>query len=667
MKRKILLVDDEVNILRALERLLRRHGFDVFCASDTSEALKIQHEQHCPVVISDFRMPHANGAELLQQIKQQHPHTVGMILSAYADFSSVVATLNSGVAFKFLQKPWLEVSLLEDIEQAFLQYEQQKNAQLRTSLLIGSKDALIEFDRSGVVKRFNASAQHLLQLSAVELSQAVLSSLFRDLSVPALVAFLQKQQLSLAVETYQGTQLELIHQFSDSGHLLLRLEASTASAAAGQTLATAAELLDREQLIHATDLALSSQQGPLALVYLDIKNFNDIHHAIDFAGADQLVSALAETLIGQLSRHGQVAYLFADQFVLLLSAFGHEANLLSLVQNALSRFEQPIAINNIALHVSFNIGYSMAPDDSNDAKTMLEQARLAARSHTGLSGTFMMRFDQSYVAARQRHYAISNALFEAISQQSFQLCFQPKVRLADGEIRSAEVLLRWHDAKLGTISPAVFIPIAERDGQINAIGFWVLKQSLQQLQQWQQQGLELPQLAVNVSAVQLKDPHFVPQLTLLLQQMPSVAHLLELELTETTAVQQLEDCAKLLMDLRAAGLKIAIDDFGSGYSSLAYLNRLPVDVVKLDRSLIVDLDHSLPAQSMVRHIIRMTQELNIQVVAEGVESEIQLELLHQMHCDYVQGFVFSKPLQAPELQQLLQQQPFRHIAAGGHR
>ncbi len=147
----------------------------------------------------------------------------------------------------------MESSLLDDIEQAFLHYEQQKNALLRTSLLIGSKDALLEFDRSGVVKRFNAKAQQLLQLSAVELSQAVLSSLFRDLSVPALVAFLQKQQLSLAVETYQGQALELIHQFSDNGHLLLRLEAGTASAAAGQTLTTAVELLNRQQMIDATD------------------------------------------------------------------------------------------------------------------------------------------------------------------------------------------------------------------------------------------------------------------------------------------------------------------------------------------------------------------------------------------------------------------------------
>lgn len=666
MKRKILLVDDEVNILRALERLLRRHGFEVLTASQPTEALQIQQTHRCPVVISDFRMPQVNGAELLQQIKQQYPPTIGMILSAYADFNSVVATLNSGVAFKFLQKPWLEDSLLADIEQAFSQYEQQKNNQLRTSLLIGSKDALIEFDRSGVVKRFNASAQQLLKLSAVELSQSVLSSLFRELSVPALIAFLQKQQLSLAVETYQGIQLELIHQFSDSGYLLLRLEPCTPSVAAGQTLATAAELLDREQLIHAADLALSEPQNPLALIYIDIKNFNDIHHAIGFTGADQLVSTVAETLIQQWSRHGQVAYLFADQFVLLLSGFGHEANLLSLLQNALKRFEQPIVINQIALHVSFNIGYSLAPDDSQDAKSMLEQAKLAARSHTARNGTFIMRYDQSYVAARQRHYAISNALFEAISQQAFELCFQPKVRLATGEICSAEVLLRWHDSKLGTISPAVFIPIAERDGQINAIGFWVLQQSLRQLVDWQQQGLELPQLAVNVSAVQLRDPQFVSQLTGLLQQTPSVAHLLELELTETTAVQQLEDCANILQALRNVGLKIAIDDFGSGYSSLAYLNRLPVDVVKLDRSLIVDLEHSLAAQSMVRHIIRMTQELKIEVVAEGVESEIQLELLHQMHCDFVQGFVFSKPLASQDLQQFLQKQPFRNFTLGGH-
>lgn len=665
MKRKILLVDDEVNILRALERLLRRHGFEVFTANNATEALAIQQQQHCPVVISDFRMPHTNGAELLEQINRLHPDTIAMILSAHADFNSVMATLNSGVAFKFLQKPWLELSLIEDVELAFQHFQQQKNAQLRTALLIGSKDALIEFDRSGKVKRFNASAQQLLQLSAVELSQAVLSSLFRDLSVSALAAFLQKQQLSLAVETYQGRHLELIHQFSDSGFLLLRIEATEPQALTQQTFSTAAaELLNREQLLNAADLALSHQPRSLAFVYIDIKNFSDIHHAIGFTGADNLVSSLAETLLQQLSRHGQVAYLFADQFALLLTGFQHEADLLSLLQRAIQRFEHPIVMNNIAMHLRLNIGYSLAPDDGNDAKTLLEQARLAARSHASLSGTFIMRFDQRYVDARRRHYEISNALFDAIRQNRFQLSFQPKVKLSDGRIDSAEVLLRWHDPNLGSISPAVFIPIAERDGQINMIGQWVLQQSLQQLLQWQQEGLALPRLAVNVSAIQLKSAQFVPDLLALLAQMPSVASLLELELTETTAVQQLEECADLLNQLRAAGIKIAIDDFGSGYSSLAYLSRLPVDLVKLDRSLIVELEHSLAAQSMVRNIIRMTQELGILVVAEGVETEIQLELLQQMSCDYVQGYIFSKAQPAVELQQLLQQQPFSLTSTG---
>ena len=161
-------------------------------------------------------------------------------------------------------------------------------------------------------------------------------------------------------------------------------------------------------------------------MYLDIKNFNDIHHAIGFAGADQLVSTVAETLIQQLSRSGQVAYLFADQFVMLLSGFGAEANLLSLLQKTLKRFEQPIAINHIALQVNFNIGYSLAPADATDAKSMLEQAKVAARSHAALAGTYFMRFDQNYVAARRRHYAISNALFEAITSNLFSYVFNPK-------------------------------------------------------------------------------------------------------------------------------------------------------------------------------------------------------------------------------------------------
>lgn len=665
MQSGILLVDDELNILRALERMLRRAGYEVYCAQNANDALLMLAEQDIKVIITDFRMPEINGAEFLHMARKQSPHAVAMILSAYADFNSVVEVLNSGLAFKFLQKPWLETQLLADIEAAFAKYDDTRQQNLRTQLLIGSQDALLEFDRSGRLIRFNAAGQKILGLSTFELQQATLSSLFHAIEIEHLVAFLQKHSLSMTVSTQQGIPLELIHQLSDDSHYLLRVEAVQSVSHVTEQFADMPEVLDQLHLLQEIDLLLAAESRPLAVVYLDIRNFSDVHHALGFQGADQLVAKLGSHLLHQTKNRGKLAYLFADQFVLIVQKWRHEAQLQEIVHSALQEFEKPQVIQDKAVHVRFNLGYSIAPDDGVDAKTLIHQARQAARSQQNRSQNhFMLRYDHRYIESRKLQYQISNALYEAVSEDELQLAYQCKINLDTHQIESAEVLLRWTHPELGVVSPAIFIPIAERDGQIHELGIWVIRNTLMQMVIWRDAGLDLPQLAVNISPVQLQNRDFIDNIIALLKEFAIKPAQLQLELTETAVMEHFEFGLSQLQALRDAGFSIAIDDFGTGYSSLSYLTKLPVDVVKLDRSIINDIEHSLATQSMVRNIIRMSHELGISLVAEGIETKEQHDLLTQMNCNYAQGYLYSKPVDAGRFFELTQHQPLHAMLSG---
>lgn len=261
---------------------------------------------------------------------------------------------------------------------------------------------------------------------------------------------------------------------------------------------------------------------------------------------------------------------------------------------------------------------------------------------------FYLRYDRAIVELKRQQFEISNSLYAAIEEQQMQLYYQPKISLLHGRCYSAEALLRWHHPKMGWISPALFIPIAERDGQIQLIGRWVLEQCFAQLQQWQQQDLGLKRLAINLSGRQLQDPQLPAQVQQLLLKYQLDPDLIELEITETFLMADIEQSRLLLLQLKQLGLHLAMDDFGTGYSSLAYLAKLPVDVLKLDRSLLIDLEDSPQSASMVRHMIRMAHELGMLVVAEGIESKGQVSILRDMRCDYVQGYVFSTPLAEAE-------------------
>jgi diguanylate cyclase (GGDEF)-like protein len=642
MSKAILLVDDEVAILRALQRVFTRAGYRIFTCESAAAGLELLTEHPVSLVISDFRMPGMNGSEFLAKVKELYPQTLGVILSGYADREALLASLNSGAAWKFLEKPWEDAQLLKDVEAAMVERERRKAEAQRTNLLMSSDEALLELSASGVVTRFNHAAAKVLSTSPSELRAKVLSDIFIDINPIELATFFHKKDHDICLQTVHGDAISLSHRISDIYHYLLKL--TLVDALSTDVFDGLTDLLDQNSLLGRMEDLISVRNGPFAVVVLTIANFQSFVDTLAESVVDALVLKIGKTLSQQLSAKALLAYVATDRFVVVFPAIKQESALQQMIGQLLQPFNQQLLIASEKVQLAFTVGYALSPLDGESAKQLLNNAVTACHHNEDNPKQFYLRYDRAIVELKRQHFEISNSLYAAIEEQQFQLYFQPKISLLQGVCDSAEVLLRWQHPKMGWISPALFIPIAESDGQIQLIGQWVLEQSFAQLQQWQQKNLGLQRLAINLSGRQLQDPGLPSQVQKLLQKYQLNPDMIELEITETFLMADIEQSRLLLLQLKALGLHLAMDDFGTGYSSLAYLAKLPVDVLKLDRSLLIDLEDSPQSVSMVRHMIRMAHELEMVVVAEGIESKGQVAILRDMQCDFIQGYVFSTPM-----------------------
>ncbi len=657
MAKTILLVDDEPAILRALQRTLLRAGYRVLLADSGDAALNMLAAEPVALVLSDFRMPGMNGAELLQQVKRQYPTTIGLILSAYAERDALLTCLNSGAAWRFLEKPWEDGQLLKEIAAAISERDRRQAEHQRTSLLLSSHEALIELSATGQVQRFNSAACQVLGLQPSELRGQVLSALFTDINPIELASFLHKKDHDIQLHSVHGDYFSFSHRISDLQHYLLKMmpvqRISDQVFSAVKALLTATDVRS-----HIEDL-LSSEQQEFAVVTLLLPDFALYNASLSQSQLDELLEKTGQVLRSQLPAKALLGYVAADKFVLVLPGLVQESQLLVSIEQVLRPFRQQLVLSFNPVQLVFCVGYALSPADGATAALLLQHADVACRQNLVNPAGFFLRYDAGMVEQKRQHFELSNSLYHALESQEFSLSFQPKIRLMDGHCDSAEALIRWQHPKFGQVSPAVFIPIAEQDGQIQAIGDWVLQQALRHFQQWQQQGLHLSHLAINLSGRQLTDPQLASRIAACLDNFGLAPKRLELEVTETFLMADIDASSRLLGNLHGLGCLLAMDDFGTGYSSLAYLAKLPVNKLKLDRSLLLDLEHSPQCASMIRHMIRMAHELGMQVVAEGIESIGQVLLLRDMQCDYIQGYVFSKPLNSQEFVSFLACQPIR--------
>ena len=407
-----------------------------------------------------------------------------------------------------------------------------------------------------------------------------------------------------------------------------------------------------ERLSQAIGLA-HRHRKQVALLFLDLDYFKHINDSLGHAIGDQLLQSVANRLAACVRGTDTVCRQGGDEFVILLAEIEHPQDAAHVAEKLRAALAVPHLIDGRELHVTLSIGISIYPDDGIHVDTVMQNAD-TAMYHAKASGRDNSQFFRADMNIRAvRRLFVEDSLRRALKQGEFLLHYQPKIDLASGVITGTEALIRWFDPDLGLVYPGQFVPIAEECGLIVPIGRWVLREACRQVRAWLDSGLRAVPVAVNISAVELGHEGFLAGVALILKQTGLAPQYLELELTETILMHDAESSASVLQVLKAMGVRLAVDDFGTGYSSLSYLKRFPIDTLKIDQSFVRDIATDADDTTIVSAVIGMGKSLKQRVIAEGVETQGQLDFLRKQRCDEGQGFHFSHPLSAEDFARLL--------------
>jgi diguanylate cyclase (GGDEF)-like protein/PAS domain S-box-containing protein len=401
--------------------------------------------------------------------------------------------------------------------------------------------------------------------------------------------------------------------------------------------------LFQNRLHEAIKLA-SRNEDKLAVMFLDLDNFKNINDSLGHRTGDQLLKIVADNISNSIRSSDTVARLGGDEFTIILSDIKCHESIKILAEKIIKVMEKPIEIQDgKTLYVSTSIGISIYPDNGNDVESLLKNADTAMYQAKD-AGKKSFKFYTPEMSIRfNERVQLESELRQAINNGDLNVVYQPQIECSTGKILGFEALARWYHVQRGWISPVIFIPIAEEAGLISKIGDWVLKEACHQLKKWQDNYSHTLKMSVNISSHQIHDKDLVGKVISIINTSNILKGSLELELTETSLMDNIDSTISTLAELSNHGVSIAIDDFGTGYSSLGYLKRFKIDKLKIDKSFINDITTDSNDAEIVKTIISMAHNLSMNVIAEGVETEAQLNYLINNGCNEVQGFYFCEP------------------------
>ena len=461
----------------------------------------------------------------------------------------------------------------------------------------------------------------------------------------------EKNELGLWINTAN----ELLASIERNTHLRREAENSLLRMAQYDFLTG---LPNRQQLQQQLDQILEDAgrlQRRVAVLCVGLDDFKGVNEQYSYQTGDQLLIALADRLRGHSGRLGALARLGGDQFALVQADIEQPYEAAELAQSVLDDLEAPFALEQQEVRLRATIGITLFPEDGDSTEKLLQKAEQTMTLAKSRSRNRYQFYIASVDSEMRRRRELEKELREALNRNEMHLVFQPQIDYTDHRVVGVEALIRWQHPQHGFVPPDLFIPLAEQNGTIIAIGEWVLDQALRQLREWHDQGFSDLRMAVNLSTVQLHHAELPRMVSNLLQVHRLPSRSLELEVTETGLMEDISTAAQHLLSLRRAGALIAIDDFGTGYSSLSYLKSLPLDKIKIDKSFVQDVLEDEDDATIVRAIIQLARSLGMQVIAEGVETPEQESYIIAQGCNEGQGYLYSKPLPARELTGYLKQ------------
>jgi len=400
-----------------------------------------------------------------------------------------------------------------------------------------------------------------------------------------------------------------------------------------------------------------------ALAVFDLDRFKVINDSFGHGTGDALLKEVASRLQGVARSIDTVVRLGGDEFVMIIDNLTQAADAESVAQRAVAALRAPLRIGEHDIHTSASVGIALYPQDGNSVESLMAHADAAMYCVKQHGRNDLQFFSAGMDAATQDRGKLESDLHQALAREQFVLHYQPKVDAQTGRLRGAEALIRWLHPERGLVPPATFIPLAEDSGLIEGIGNWVIHEACRQARAWQDQGLTPTRVAVNLSAFQFHNGKLLEAIRRSLEEFKLDPAYLEVEITESALMSDPEESVAILRRLSEMGVLVSVDDFGTGYSSMSYLQRFPIDKLKIDRTFISEVTSSNDDASIVSAIVSLGHTLNLKVIAEGVETPEQLEFLQMLGCDQYQGYHYSRPMPAADFAELIRRDGSGHEAA----
>ncbi|APG27777.1 hypothetical protein A7E78_07965 [Syntrophotalea acetylenivorans] len=673
---RVLIIEDAEDDALLLARSLRQAGYDlVYEQVDTGKAMtSALAEREWDIVISDYSMPHFSALAALEVLKQSGLDIPFIVLSGNIGEETAVESMRAG-AHDYVMKghtarllPAIDRELREAAsrrqkrcaEETLLDSEQRFR-----SIFLNAITGMATLSAEGKFLQVNPAFCKMLQRSEEEL----VGKTTYDFTHPSDVALTRRLFSEAKAGQRQSVDYEKRFLCKDGDTLWAHVSTSwlfddqkqvtycislvhdiTPHLQAQQEIRQLAYFdtltgLPNRQLFRerCSDLLSLSGKHPVGVLIIDLDRFKGINDTFGHDIGDQCLQEVSERLADCLEKGAILARLGPDEFAVALPDIDNPESLSFLAEKILIVLSAPIELAEQPLYCSASIGLALYPTDGGNVDTLIKHAGVALHKSKE-QGTGSYRFyDPEMNLVTCQRLAMETHLRQALERQELSLHYQPQIDLRSGKVIGMEALLRWDSSALGSVSPAQFISLAEETGLILPIGAWVLETACKQARQWHQAGFDNLRMAVNISACQFKQPDFIERLDQVFQETGLDPEYLEVELTESIVMERSEETLMTLTDLKIRGIKLAIDDFGTGYSMLSYLKYFPIDRIKIDRSFVRDITTDSDDAAITEAIVVMAHSLKLKVVAEGVETEEQLEFLRGCGCEEVQGFYFSRP------------------------
>ena len=545
------------------------------------------------------------------------------------------------------------------------------------ALLLDSNDAILVLDLDGTITGWNQGAERLYGYGEAEALQMNFAQLLPESMRAEEFAVLERLRQGQLLDSRETRRVgkdgairdvwataTALRDGSGTVRSVARTECEIAGRKAPATLQYLAThdpltgLPNRAVLADLASLALARAQrdrNRVAFLFLDLDRLKKVNDSLGHHAGDRLLQAMAARLRQCVRGEDAVVRQCGDEYIIILSGIGSPEDAANVAEKILHEMRIPVVVEGMEVLSSASIGISLYPDDASDIQTLINNSDAAMYRAKAQGGNAYRFFTADMNLGVVERLSMERSLRGALERRQLHLDYQPQVDLATGRVIGVEALMRWAHPDQGPIDPAKFIPLAEESGLIVPLGEWCLFEACRQARAWQQAGMPALPVAVNLSAIQFRQPKFPEVIAKVLRETGLAAQYLELELTESILMQHAEVGMASLQSLWGSGLRLSIDDFGTGYSSLSYLRRFPIHRLKIDISFVRDITVDIEAAAITNAIIVMGKSLKLRVLAEGVETPEQLALLRAQGCDEIQGYYFCKPLPADEIAILLRE------------